>query len=84
VADAPRAAQRSLAVSTAYSQAPDVTTRRISLETLEQVLRDMNKVVIDKSASGSGVVPYLPLPELERRARERAPDGAAESNGDAQ
>jgi membrane protease subunit HflK len=84
VADAQGDAQRFLAVYNEYSKAPDVTTRRIYLETMEQVLRDMNKVVIDKSASGSGVVPYLPLPELERRARERAPDGAAESNGDAQ
>jgi len=32
----------------------------------------VNKVLIDQSASANGVVPYLPLPELERRARERA------------
>lgn len=84
VADAQGDAQRFLAVYNEYAKAPDVTTRRIYLETMEQVLRDMNKVVIDKSASGSGVVPYLPLPELERRARERSPDAAVESDGDAQ
>jgi hypothetical protein len=39
----------------------------------------MNKVVIDSSATGAGVVPYLPLPELERRARERA---APETTGE--
>ena len=41
--------------------------RRIFLETMERVLGGMNKVVIDDNGKGSGVVPYLPLPELERR-----------------
>jgi modulator of FtsH protease HflK len=63
-------AQRFIAVYDEYAKAQDVTTRRIYLETMEDVLRDMNKVVIDGAASGSGVVPYLPLPELQRRARE--------------
>ena len=54
VADAQGDAQRFLAVYNDYAKAPDVTTRRIYLETMEQVLRDMNKVVIDKPAGGSG------------------------------
>ena len=54
-----------------------MTVKRIYLETMEDVLRGMNKVLIDESGKGSGVVPYLPLPELERRARERA-QGAGE------
>ena len=37
------------------------------LETMEKVLADIDKVIIDKS-SGSGVVPYLPLPELKEGA----------------
>ena len=65
-------------------KAKDVTIRRIYLETMEDVLRDMNKVVIDSSANSSGVVPYLPLPELERRARERASEGVAEGAGEQQ
>ncbi len=77
-------AQRFLAVYNEYAKAQDVTTRRLYLETMEDVLRDMNKVVIDKSASGSGVVPYLPLPELERRARERAAESGAASSGEQQ
>jgi len=85
VADAQGDAQRFLAVYDAYATAPDVTTRRIYLETMEQVLRDMNKVVIDKAAGSSGVIPYLPLPELERRARQQRDDGAGlESSGDSQ
>jgi membrane protease subunit HflK len=39
---------------------------------MEEVLRDMDKVLIDNSTDGAGVVPYLPLPDLERRMRERA------------
>jgi membrane protease subunit HflK len=76
-------AQRFLAVLNEYNNAKDVTQRRLYIETMEEVLRDMNKVVIDSSAEGSGVVPYLPLPELERRARERPP-GVSEPTGDQQ
>ena len=72
VARADGDAQRFIAVYNEYNKARDVTTKRIYLETMEEVLRGMNKVVIDQSADGNGVVPYLPLPELERRARERA------------
>jgi modulator of FtsH protease HflK len=86
VADAEGDAQRFLAVYNAYAKAPDVTTRRLYIETMEQVLRDMNKVVIDKAAGSTGVVPYLPLPELERRARQQREDGpsSVESSGGAQ
>jgi membrane protease subunit HflK len=76
-------AQRFLAVLNEYDNAKDVTQRRLYIETMEEVLRGMNKVVIDSSAEGAGVVPYLPLPELERRARERPP-GASEPTGDEQ
>ena len=69
VARAEGDAQRFIAVYNEYAKAPDVTSRRLYLETMEEVLGDMNKVLIDGSASGAGgVVPYLPLPELEKRA----------------
>ena len=45
--------------------AKDVTRRRIYLETMEKVMQNMNKVIID-SDNGSGVLPYLPLPELKK------------------
>ncbi len=47
-----------------YAKAKDITSERIYIETIEEVLRNVNKVLIDKSAAGSGVLPYLPLPEL--------------------
>ncbi|MEM9288650.1 MAG: FtsH protease activity modulator HflK [Pseudomonadota bacterium] len=46
-----------------YKDAKDVTRKRIYLETMEDIMQDMNKIIIDGSA-GSGVVPYLPLPEV--------------------
>ncbi|HEX2889027.1 FtsH protease activity modulator HflK [Vineibacter terrae] len=57
--------QRFISVYQQYSLAKDITTQRIYLETMEEVLRSVNKVILDKN--GSGVVPYLPLPELQKR-----------------
>ena len=55
-------------VYNSYRVAKDVTVRRIYLETMEEVLGNANKIIIDQSASGSGVLPYLPLPELQKRS----------------
>jgi membrane protease subunit HflK len=69
VARANGEAQRFTLVYNEYRQAKSVTRQRIYLETMEKILADMNKVLIDSSASGGGqgVVPYLPLPELTKR-----------------
>ena len=69
VARAEGDANRFLAVYKEFDRARDVTTRRIYLETMEGVLSGINKIVIDRN-SGSGVVPYLPLPELQKRTGE--------------
>ena len=50
-----------------YRKAPEVTRNRMYLETVEKVLGDMNKIVVDEGA-GSGVVPYLPLNDLAKRS----------------
>jgi len=70
-------ASRFNAIYNEYANAREVTARRMYLETMESVLRDMNKLVIDGQASGgSGVVPYLPLPNLqERPARQTSASG---------
>jgi membrane protease subunit HflK len=61
-------ASRFLAVLQEYEQAPEVTRRRLYLETLERVLGDVDLVILDGEggAGGSGVVPYLPLDQLRR------------------
>jgi modulator of FtsH protease HflK len=59
-------ASRFTAVLGEYLNAPEVTRKRLYLETMEEVLGRVNKVVIDGDAGGQGVVPYLPLNELTR------------------
>ncbi len=48
-----------------YRLAPEVTRRRLYYETMEGVLRDTDKTIIETD----GVTPYLPLPEVQRRSR---------------
>ena len=67
VAGAEGEAARFNSIYDEYKNAKDVTKRRMYLETMEKVLRNTNKVVVDGQA-GSGVVPYLPLPELRKSA----------------
>ena len=58
-------ADRFNSVYNAYKASEDVTAERLYLETMEDILKNATKVIIDKSAMGqSGVVPYLPLPSL--------------------
>ncbi len=61
-------ASRFSAVLTEYQKAPEVTRKRLYLETLEEVFSRVDKVIIDEQSGGQGVVPYLPLTELGRRA----------------
>jgi membrane protease subunit HflK len=68
VAAAEGEASRFLAIYTEYAKAKVVTQERMYLETMEKVLADIDKVIIDKNA-GSGVVPYLPLPELKKKSQ---------------
>ena len=58
-------AARFTSVYQAFKASQDVTLQLLYLETMEEVLKNSNKVIIDKSAQGgSGVLPYLPLPAL--------------------
>jgi len=63
-------AARFVSVLNEYRNAPEVTRKRLYIETLEQVLGDVEKIILDEGVSGSGagqgVVPYLPLNELRR------------------
>ncbi len=64
VAKAEGEASRFVSIYNEYAKAKQVTQERMFLETMEKVLADINKIIIDKN-SGSGVVPYLPLQELK-------------------
>ena len=69
IATAQGEASRFLAVLRSYRLAPEVTAQRFFLETWEEFLGGANKVIIDNSGEGGGqgVVPYLPLNELQNR-----------------
>ncbi len=65
VAAAEGEASRFVAIYNEYAKAKQVTQERMYLETMEKVLADIDKVIIDRKAGG--VVPYLPLPELKKK-----------------
>ena len=76
IAEAKGEADRFRQVLDEYVKAPDVTRRRIFIDTMQRILTDTDKIIID-GKDGAGVVPYLPLSELQKRApattREEGP-----------
>ncbi|MDC0360170.1 FtsH protease activity modulator HflK [Alphaproteobacteria bacterium] len=68
-ADAAGDANRFNNVYQSYQVAKDVTRSRMYLETMEEVLRNANKVIMNNGdgKGGNGVIPYLPLPEISKR-----------------
>ena len=61
-------AARFISVYEEFAKAPEVTRKRLYLETIERVYGEVNKIIIDENSQGAGqgVVPYLPLNELTR------------------
>jgi len=66
IAEARGQAARFISIYNEYEKAPELTRERMFLETMEGVFGGMDKVIIDQSSGGTGVVPYLPLNELTR------------------
>lgn len=60
-------AQRFIAIYEEYAKAPEVTRQRLYLETMENVLGQSNKIIIEQGGNAQGVVPYLPLNELTKQ-----------------
>jgi modulator of FtsH protease HflK len=77
VAEASGRTDRFLKVYEEYAKAPEVTRRRMFLETMERVMGSTEKIIIDEKAQGSGVVPYLPLNEVNRRQQQQPPQRGA-------
>lgn len=63
IAEAQGEASRFTAIQREYARSPEVTARRLYLETMEEVMGKMDKIILDNK-QGGGVVPYLPLNEL--------------------
>jgi len=77
---------RFLQLQQAYSQAPEVTRRRLYMDTVENVLSRAHKVLIDSKAGGAsgGNMFYLPLDKLleKANAREGETSGVITGRGD--
>ena len=58
--------ERFRSVYNAYKNGKDVTIKRLYLETMEEVLKNSNKIIIDPSKNGNNVVPFLPLDQLKK------------------
>jgi membrane protease subunit HflK len=67
VAEATGASVRFTAIAAEYRKAPDVTRRRLYLETMESILADVDKVIIESGTTQ--VLPYLPLGRGQREAQ---------------
>jgi membrane protease subunit HflK len=76
-------AQRFTQVYEQYAKAKDITTERLYLDTMEEVLRNVSKVLVDKNTTGSGALPYLPLSGL-KLDRSTAPTGPPRVGSQAQ
>ena len=77
VAEATGQTSRFIKIYDEYKKAPEVTRKRMYLETMERVLGGTDKIILDSTGqSGSGVVPYLPLNELRRSPAQPQSGGA--------
>jgi membrane protease subunit HflK len=72
IAEAAGKAERFNLLRTQYELAPEVTRQRLFLETMEGVLGDTSKVVMDQSAGNSMM--YLPLDQLMKNQSKYADD----------
>ena len=79
VQEAQGEAQRFLSVYEQYVRAPEVTRRRLFLETVEEVMRDAEKTILESGGGGEGVVPILSLNEATAGAS--AGTGGADATG---
>lgn len=61
-------ASRFNSIYTAYKNAPEVTSERMYLETMEGIVKNAKTVVLG-SKDGSNVLPYLPLNELKKETK---------------
>jgi membrane protease subunit HflK len=69
ISNAEGEAGRFLSVYWQYTKAKRVTRSRLYLETMEEVYANMDKIILDKNASKSGIVPYLSLNELNKNSK---------------
>jgi membrane protease subunit HflK len=70
-------------VYSAYAAAPDVTRQRMYIETVEQIMSESKKIILDTKAGNGGNMIYLPLDQLLQGggASRAAPAASSTQNG---
>ena len=77
-------AQRFLSVYDEYAKNKILTERRIYLETMEDIMRGMNKVLVSGAPGAGGALPYLSVNELMKLQTKPAVNtGMPPNNSDA-
>jgi membrane protease subunit HflK len=69
IAEASGEAKRFTSVYEEYRKTPDITRRRMYLETMSRIFAPMNKVIVDENAA-KNIIPYLPPQSLGRSGTE--------------
>jgi membrane protease subunit HflK len=82
IAEAEGETSRFLSILAEYRKAPEVTRKRLYLDTLESVLHKSSKVVVDTKSGGNNLL-YLPLDKLMKRGSEAASDSVPSKNYEA-
>jgi modulator of FtsH protease HflK len=67
IADARGEAARFTAILDEYKKAPDITRRRLYIETVERIYAGMDKIILDPGKNGAGAIPLLPLNEIMKK-----------------
>lgn len=70
IANSEGEAERFVAVYKQYAKAKQVTKKRIYIETMEKVYRDMDKVLIDNNSSKSSLMTYLPINDFKKTSKK--------------
>jgi membrane protease subunit HflK len=79
IANAEGEASRFMQLLSEYQKAPEVTRERLYIETLEDILANSTKVLVD--TEGGNNLLYLPLDQLTRRERDVSSSGSSQSSG---
>lgn len=70
IANSEGEAERFMSVYKQYSKAKQVTKKRIYIETMEKVYRDMDKILIDNNSSKSSIMTYLPINDFKKSGKK--------------
>jgi modulator of FtsH protease HflK len=71
-------AQRFIKIYDEYKNAKDITRQRMYFETMEKVLGDVKKVIVEHGAAGSPIMPYIPFQDAARAKPAGSKEGAAQ------